>query len=260
MIGSLRNLLLVTLTGWTVMAGCGGEKAQEAKSQLDIVGGSSVSSSLYNQYFTSIVSLQYGGQHFCGGTLVASNKVVTAAHCLADFSSSQIRNNLRIVIGARDLRSTSGAERFSVSSYSINSRYNASRSQNDTATITLNGSSSHTPVEINQSASFPAVGSTVYVAGWGSTYEGGYGTSVLKYTAVKTVSNSSCAQAYGSDIYDGNICAYASGTDSCQGDSGGPLYTYDGEKMTLVGIVSWGNGCARQGYPGVYARTSYFNF
>jgi trypsin len=260
MIGSFRNLLLVSLAGWTVMTGCGSEKAQEQQSQLDIVGGSTVSASLYDQYFTSTVSLQYGSQHFCGGTLVAPNKIVTAAHCLADFSSSQIKNNLRVVIGARDLRSTSGAERFSVASYSINSRYSSSRTQHDTATITLNGNSSYTPVAINKSASFPAVGDTVYVAGWGSTYEGGGVTSVLKYTAVKTVSNSSCAQAYGSQIYDGNICAYADGTDSCQGDSGGPLFSFDGSKMTLVGIVSWGNGCARRGYPGVYARTSYFSF
>jgi secreted trypsin-like serine protease len=98
------------------------------------------------------------------------------------------------------------------------------------------------------------------VAGWGSTYEGGNVTSVLKYTAVKAISNAECARAYGSSIFDGNLCAYTAGTDSCQGDSGGPLYSYDGTQLTLVGIVSWGRGCARQGYPGVYTRTSYFNF
>lgn len=185
---------------------------------------------------------------------------MTAAHCLVDFSSSEIRNSLKVVIGARDLRSTSGAERFSISSAAINPRYRSSGTQYDSATIILNGNSTYTPVAVNKSASLPAAGSTVYVAGWGSTYEGGYVTSTLKYTAVKTVSNSSCAQAYGSEIYDGNLCAYTAGTDSCQGDSGGPLYSYDGTKMTLVGIVSWGNGCARQGYPGVYTRASYFSF
>jgi len=260
MIGSLRNLLLVTLTGWTVMVGCGAEKSTDKTSQLDIVGGSQVSSSLYSQYFSSIVSLQYNGSHFCGGTLVAPNKVLTAAHCLSDFSSSEIRNSLRVVIGARDLRSSTGAERFSIASSSINPRYSSSGTQYDSATIILSGNSSFTPAPVNKAASFPAAGSTVYVAGWGSTSEGGYSSSVLKYTAVKTVSNASCAQAYGSSIYDGNLCAYSSGTDSCQGDSGGPLYSYDGTRMTLVGIVSWGKGCARQGYPGVYTRTSFFSF
>lgn len=260
MIVTLRNLLLVTLTGWTVMTGCGAEKAPKETSNLDIVGGSQASSSVYSQYFSSIVSLQYGSSHFCGGTLIAPNKVLTAAHCLADFSSSEVRNYLKVVIGARDLRSTAGAERFSVASYSINPRYGSDGVQYDSATITLSGNSSFTPAAVNKSSSFPAAGSTVYVAGWGSTYEGGNVSSVLKYTAVKTISNSECARAYGSDIYDGNLCAYASGTDSCQGDSGGPLYSYDGTKMTLVGIVSWGNGCARQGYPGVYTRASYFSF
>lgn len=260
MIVSLRNLLLVTLTGWTVMMGCGAEKTANETSQLDIVGGSQVSSSLYSQYFSSIVSLQYGSSHFCGGTLIAPNKVLTAAHCLADFSSSEVRNSLRVVIGTRDLRSTAGAERFSIASYSINPRYRSSGTQYDSATITLSGNSSFQPVAVNKAGAFPAAGSTVYVAGWGSTYEGGYATSVLKYTAVKTISNAECARAYGSEIYDGNLCAYASGTDSCQGDSGGPLYSYDGTKMTLIGIVSWGNGCARQGYPGVYTRTSFFSF
>ncbi len=260
MIVSLRNLLLVTLTGWTVIMGCGAEKSAKETSQLDIVGGSQVSSSLYSQYFSSIVSLQYNGSHFCGGTLVGANKVLTAAHCLADFSSSEIRSSIRVVIGARDLRSTTGAERFSISSYSINPRYSSAGTQYDSAVIYLSGNSSYTPVAVNKAASFPAAGSTVYVAGWGSTYEGGYATSTLKYTAVKTLSNADCASAYGSEIYDGNLCAYASGTDSCQGDSGGPLYSYDGTKMTLVGIVSWGNGCARQGYPGVYTRTSFFSF
>lgn len=252
---SFRNLLLVTLAGWSVMNACG--TANKSASQLDIVGGSSVSSSLYSTYFTSIVSLQYGGSHFCGGTLIAANKVLTAAHCLADFTSSEVKNSVRVVIGARDLAATAGAERFSVASYSVSPSYNANTIQYDYALITLNGSSTFTPATINRDASFPATGSTTYVAGWGSTYEGGNVTQVLKYTAVKTVSNSSCASTYGSNIYSGNLCAYTAGTDSCQGDSGGPLYSYDGTKLTLVGVVSWGNGCARSGYPGVYTRTSF---
>src|SRR6478609_3531462 len=138
MVRSLRNLLLVTLTGWTVINGCGSDNKsnKEEGSKLDIVGGSQADASTYSQYFQSIVSLQYNGQHFCGGTLVAPNKVLTAAHCLADFSPSEIKSYIKVVIGARDLRSTSGAERFAIASSSINSRYNASRNQFDSAVIT----------------------------------------------------------------------------------------------------------------------------
>lgn len=255
---SLGNLLLICLTGWTVMTACGSDPKKD--SQLDIVGGSQASAATYSAYYTSIVSLQYNGSHFCGGTLIGANKVLTAAHCLADFTSSEIKNSVKVVIGTRDLRTTTGAEKFSISSYAINSRYNSSKIQYDSATITLSGSSKFTPAPVNKSASFPATGATLYVAGWGTTSENGSISNILKYATIQSVSNASCTSAYGSDIYAGNICASAPGTDSCQGDSGGPLYSFDGTKMTLVGIVSWGNGCARAGYPGVYTRTSYVSF
>ncbi len=255
-----KFLAALLLTGWPIIMSCGAQNSgdNQSNSNLDIVGGSAVTSSLYSSYFKSIVSLRYYGSHFCGGTLIAPNKVVTAAHCLADFSSSTIRNNVKVVLGNTSLSSSSGTESFSVSSYKIDSRYDSRTTKYDIAVITLNGSSKVEPASINTAANLPAVGSNTYVAGWGSTKEGGGVSSSLKYTAVAVVSNSDCAGAYGSDIYSGNICAYTAKTDSCQGDSGGPLYSIDGNKVSLVGIVSWGNGCARVGYPGVYTRVSEF--
>ena len=70
----------------------------------------------------------------------------------------------------------------------------------------------------------------------------------------------SCGNYSPSSITDAMICAGQSGLDSCQGDSGGPLVEKKNgdSKYYLVGIVSWGRGCAAAGYPGVYARTSHF--
>ena len=252
----------VILTGWPIMYGCGGQKnidTAAAESQLNIVGGTTVSSALYQSKFTSIASLRYGGSHFCGGTLIAANKILTAAHCLADFSSTEIKNSITVVLGSSSLGSSSGATTFKIAGYKIDSRYDASTSQFDVAVITLNGTSTITPAPINTSTAVPAVGEKTYVAGWGSTQEGGNVSSALKYTTVAVVSNAECTNDYGSDIYFGSLCAFTKNTDSCQGDSGGPLYSYDGTKLTVIGVVSWGNGCAREGYPGVYSRLSEFS-
>lgn len=248
------------LTGWPIFSACGSQNGspEAENSNLDIVGGSTVSSALHSNYFESIVSLRFYGSHFCGGTLIAPNKVITAAHCLADYSSSTVRNNVKVVLGNVSLNSSSGTESFSISSFKIDERYSSWNTQNDIAIITLNGNSKFEPVPVNSDSAFPAVGAKTYVAGWGSTREGGGISSALKYTSVAVVSNDECADAYGSSITSRNICAYTAKTDSCQGDSGGPLYSYDGTSMTLIGIVSWGNGCARAGYPGVYTRVSEF--
>ena len=108
-----------------------------------------------------------------------------------------------------------------------------------------------------------APGQLVTVAGWGTTSSGGLGSGVALQVPIPIVSNTTCASNYPLEtITGGMICAgfAEGGRDSCQGDSGGPLFgTPAGEtKSTLVGVVSWGYGCAIAGYPGVYARVSYY--
>ncbi|KAL1423037.1 hypothetical protein MTO96_021427 [Rhipicephalus appendiculatus] len=109
----------------------------------------------------------------------------------------------------------------------------------------------------------------IVIAGWGTTREGGYTSDVLQAVSVPTVGDGTCYYRYfsfwslfigGNIHYDSMFCAgeRRGGKDSCQGDSGGPAVQYvDGQAM-LVGIVSWGEGCARAGKPGVYTEVSYF--
>ena len=79
---------------------------------------------------------------------------------------------------------------------------------------------------------------------------------------VPVVSQSACQTAYPGEIKSGMVCAgeQQGGKDSCQGDSGGPLFYDQGgvESRALVGVVSWGYGCARAGQPGVYTRVSSY--
>ncbi|CAH1378763.1 unnamed protein product [Tenebrio molitor] len=95
-----------------------------------------------------------------------------------------------------------------------------------------------------------------FVSGWGSTMENGGSSRYLQGAFVLTISESSCEDAYRQSITSRMLCAGLKGgvKDACQGDSGGPLVNQN----VLAGIVSWGKGCGREGYPGVYSNSVLF--
>jgi secreted trypsin-like serine protease len=103
-------------------------------------------------------------------------------------------------------------------------------------------------------------GAEACVSGWGATSEGGPGSIDLLGVLVPIASNAMCndSQSYNGDILPSMLCAgqQGGGIDSCQGDSGGPLSMAIEGENTLVGVVSWGEGCARRLRYGVYSRIS----
>merc|ERR1712024_380179 len=111
-------------------------------------------------------------------------------------------------------------------------------------------SSSVSPACLPGSTSQDYAGQEAIVSGWGTLSSGGNQPTVLHDVTVTVQANSDCNDAYGNSITSNMICAAAPGKDSCQGDSGGPLVT-DG---VVIGVVSWGYGCAQPNAPGVYAR------
>ena len=98
------------------------------------------------------------------------------------------------------------------------------------------------------------------VSGWGHTDEQKTTTNILLDVTIPIVSNAQCRKSYDHWIKDTNLCAGKTGKDSCQGDSGGPGVWEDSEKHRkyLLGVVSWGFGCGKQGYPGVYTRVTEY--
>jgi len=215
----------------------------------DIVGGVAASSG----DFPFIVSLQTAsGSHFCGGTLLNANTVLTAAHCAV----GQTASNLRVRAGT--LNRSSGGTLVGVSSIRVNPSYSSSTYNNDVAILKLSTSiptsSTISYASLAASGSDPAAGSTVTVAGWGTTTQGGSSLpAALRKVDVTVISRTSCRSSYGtSAITNQMFCAGVTGggKDSCQGDSGGPIVS---TSKVLLGVVSWGQGCAQANYPGVYA-------
>ncbi|MFE4823155.1 S1 family peptidase [Streptomyces sp. NPDC056704] len=217
-----------------------------------IVGGTTTTTTAY-PFMMQITDASQN--QFCGGTLVAANKVVTAAHCMVGETTSSVR-----VIGGRTYLNGTNGTVSKVSKIWINPDYTDATNGDDVAVLTLSTSMSYTPASYVASTdtSVYATGATARIIGWGTTSESGSSSNQLRTATVPIVSNTSCAGSYGSDFVAGDmVCAgYTNGgTDTCQGDSGGPLLIGG----VLAGITSWGNGCAEAGYPGVYTRLTTFS-
>jgi secreted trypsin-like serine protease len=217
-----------------------------------IVGGTTTTTTAY-PFMMQITDASQN--QFCGGTLVAANKVVTAAHSMVGETTSSVR-----VVGGRTYLNGTNGTVSKVSKIWINPDYTDATNGDDVAVLTLSTSMSYTPASYVASTDTGvyATGATARIIGWGTTSESGSSSNQLRTATVPIVSNSSCAGSYGSDFVASDmVCAgYTNGgTDTCQGDSGGPLLIGG----VLAGITSWGNGCAEAGYPGVYTRLTTFS-
>lgn len=192
-----------------------------------------------------------GGSHFCGGSLISQRTVVTASHCLQSITADALQ--VRVGSSSR----ISGGKIVSVSSFKCHEGYNPSTMVNDIAVIILTEaveySDSIQPVSL--ASVDPAAGTLAVVTGWGTLREGAFTLpTTLQEVTVDIVSRESCQSSYGTryNINESMVCAASAGKDACQGDSGGPLVA-NGQ---LIGVVSWGIGCARSGYPGVYGNVA----
>nr|QEG98280.1 hypodermin B [Hypoderma bovis] len=200
------------------------------------------------------VSIQRRGYHFCGGSIYSPEIIVTAAHCLEKTDASQ----LRVRVGSSYWGE--GGSLLTVSHFKMHEKYNPRSLWYDVALIKLSSKLTYGPTvkNIELAKKTPPHNADAVVSGWGRIYENyPYLPEQLRSVDVKIVSREVCRSGeygYGNAIGPTMICAYAVGKDSCQGDSGGPLVV--GE--ALVGVVSWGDGCAYPGFPGVYTDVSIF--
>uniref|UniRef100_A0A182JEV3 Uncharacterized protein n=1 Tax=Anopheles atroparvus TaxID=41427 RepID=A0A182JEV3_ANOAO len=225
-----------------------------------IVGGSLATSG----EFPAMVSLQLvrNSAHVCGGTLLSMSQVLTAAHCVTDVrgvaspaTQFQVMGDDLFILPqmgnpTRQVRP--------VRSITVHPHYDAATFANDIALVRLAS-------EFRKTETFfpgkriqkpPTLGDRCSLAGWGVTTE--HSTTMspnLQRINVVISDFGTCNAAFDRQLTKGMLCAGAPGRDACQGDSGGALLCTGGR---VAGIVSFGAGCARPEFPGVYVDVVYY--
>jgi len=199
------------------------------------------------------VSMQQFGRHFCGASLVATNYVMCAAHCV------QRVTGITANLGAIDYSSPD--QSIAVSQWTSHPNYNSRTLDYDFSVAKLS-----TDAVMNSKVGLiamaaPATGmdysGMASTSGWGYTTQVQQSTPIdLQFTDIPLVSQADCQAVWGDviEITDRIQCAGGNGVSSCMGDSGGPLTTQVNGVTTLIGAVSWVQSNCSPRYPGGYAK------
>lgn len=229
-----------------------------------IIGGTATNPSDYPwavALLRSNISDGFNAQ-FCGGTLIADRWILTAAHCVDNFSSA---SEIEVAIGISNLNEISNADRLAINTIFVHPDYNVYSQDNDIALLELTTPSSDATLSIADNTLTDTItpGELMTVIGWGTTSSTTFSyPNLLQEVDVPLFDFASCNDIYASALTSNMLCAgfAEGGKDTCQGDSGGPMLYFNTGDSTYyqTGITSFGNGCAEPDNPGVYTRAANY--
>ncbi|XP_015354097.1 plasminogen isoform X1 [Marmota marmota marmota] len=233
---------------------CGKPKVEPKKCSGRVVGGCVANA---HSWPWQISLRTRFGRHFCGGSLISPEWVLTAAHCL---EKSSRPSSYKVILGAhQEVNLEPHVQEIEVAKLFLEP------TRADIALLKLSRPATITdkviPICLPSPNYVVADRTECYITGWGET-QGTSGAGFLKEAHLPVIENKVCNryEYLNGRVKPTELCAghLDGGTDSCQGDSGGPLVCFEKDKYILQGVTSWGLGCARPNKPGVYVRVSRF--
>ena len=233
--------------------------AATAAPSMAIVGGSNASPG----EFPSVAEITFGQSFLCTGTLISPTYVLTAGHCgsiTGDAVASPASWPAALIDVHIGSNKSGQGEQVPVAQAIVEPSYLAT-SGYDVTLLQLSRPAAETPTKVAGSGegTLWTPGTSEQIVGWGTTSENGSLPDTLQKANVPVTTDADCGKAYSDFDAKTMVCAGypQGGTDTCQGDSGGPMFGHTtlGE-LKVVGATSYGDGCARPGKPGVYARVA----